>query len=135
TFFVASRSRPDIGAAGGLDISHRGGRPGFVAVAGDTLTIPDYAGNPYYNTFGNFLGDPRAPLRFVDFAWGDVLQLQGTVESDWDADQARQVEGAQRTWRFTVARGWRRRAAIPLRWRFVDYSPATLRTGIWPSAA
>ena len=134
TFFVASRSRPDIQAAGGLDISHRGGRPGFVAAAADTLTIPDYAGNRYFNTLGNLLGDPRASLLFVDFASGDLLQLQGMADIDWDASRAAPVEGAQRTWRFTVARGWRRRAACALRWRFIDYSPATLGTGVWPSA-
>jgi hypothetical protein len=36
TFFVASRSRAGIGD-GGLDMSHRGGKPGFVGVVGDTL--------------------------------------------------------------------------------------------------
>src|SRR5882672_10572 len=41
TFFVASRSRPGAGAAHGADISHRGGRPGFIRVDGDVLTIPD----------------------------------------------------------------------------------------------
>ena len=70
TFFVASRSRPEMGAAGGLDMSHRGGRPGFVGVLGDTLAIPDFRGNRFYNTLGNLLGDPRAGLIFIDFADG-----------------------------------------------------------------
>lgn len=131
TFFVASRSRPDISVAGGLDISHRGGRPGFVDVTADRLTIPDYPGNRYYNTFGNLLGDPRAALLFLDFESGDLLQLQGIVDIDWDASRARLIAGAQRTWRFTLTRGWRRRAACPLRWRFVGYSAATLKTGTW----
>lgn len=133
TFFVASRSRPDIGAAGGLDISHRGGRPGFIAVASDTLNIPDYVGNRYFNTLGNLLGEPRAGLLFLDFASGDLLQLQGMAGIDWDSGGAGPVKGAQRCWRFTIVRGWRRRAALPWRGHLVDYSPATLETGIWPS--
>jgi hypothetical protein len=128
TLFVASRSRPEAGVAGGLDVSHRGGRPGFVRHDGDTLVVPDFAGNRFYNTLGNFLGEPRASLLFVDFATGDLLQLQGRVTIDWDARL--RSAGVERQWRFAVTRGWRRRAAIPLRWSFVDYSPATLGTEI-----
>ena len=87
TFFVASRSRPEVGAEGGLDMSHRGGRPGFVGVHGDTLAIPDFRGNRFYNTLGNLLGDPRAGLIFIDFASGDILQLQGTVTIDWHPER------------------------------------------------
>jgi hypothetical protein len=130
TLFVASRSRPEIGAGGGLDMSHRGGRPGFVRLDGDTLTIPDFSGNRYFNTLGNFLGEPRAALLLVDFATGDLLQLQGRATIDWDAASPALVAGAERQWRFDVVRGWRRRAALPLRWSFIDYSPATLGTGV-----
>src|SRR5258708_7932290 len=44
TFFVASRSRTDA-PNGGIDMSHRGGRPGFVDLRDDTLVIPDFRGN------------------------------------------------------------------------------------------
>jgi predicted pyridoxine 5'-phosphate oxidase superfamily flavin-nucleotide-binding protein len=130
TLFVASRSRPQAGAAGGIDISHRGGRPGFVRIDGDTLVVPDFAGNRYFNTLGNLLGEPRAALLFIDFASGDLLQLQGRVTIDWDAQSPGSIPGAERQWRFETLRGWRRRAAVPLRWAFVDYSPATLGTGV-----
>ena len=131
TLFVATRSRPDVGAAGGIDISHRGGRPGFVHVEGDSLVIPDFPGNHYYNTLGNLLGEPRASLLFMDFESGDLLQLQGIATIDWSAESARPVEGAERLWGFEVIRGWRRHAASSLRWSFIDYSPATLETGRW----
>ncbi len=134
TFFVASHSRPESGAAGGPDVSHRGGRPGFVSVDGDTLTIPDFRGNRYFNTLGNLLGEPRAGLLFVDFERGDLLQLQGVTEIDWSGAASRLIDGAERSWRFHAVRGWRRRAASPLRWSFVDYSPFTERTGIWRKA-
>jgi len=136
TFFVASRSRPGIGtvdgASGGLDMSHRGGRPGFVGVAGDTLAIPDFRGNRFFNTLGNLLGDNRAGLLFVDFDSGDLLQLQGRVTIDWQAADGVPA-GTQRLWRVAVERAWRRRGAFPFRWRFGDFAPTTLATGTWPS--
>jgi predicted pyridoxine 5'-phosphate oxidase superfamily flavin-nucleotide-binding protein len=129
TFFVASRSRQDIGADGGLDTSHRGGRPGFVGVQGDTLIIPDFRGNRYFNTLGNLLGEPRAGLLFIDFATGDILQLQGRVSIDWHPPAA--PAGAERLWRVEIERGWRRRGAFPFAWRFGDWAPTTLATGVW----
>jgi uncharacterized protein len=131
TFLVASRSRPGEGAAYGADISHRGGRPGFVRVAGDVLTIPDFRGNRYFNTLGNLMAEPRASLLFVDFETGDMLQLQGTAQVEWNSGAADQIAGAERLWRFNVVRGWRRRNASPLRWSFVEYSRTTAATGLW----
>ena len=131
TFFVASRSRAGNGAMYGADISHRGGRPGFIRVDGDVLTIPDFPGNRYFNTLGNLIAEPRASLLFVDFASGGLLQLQGTADVDWSGAARQGFAGAERLWRFHVLRGWRRRAAAPLRWSFVDYSRATLATGAW----
>lgn len=125
TLFIASAS------AGGVDISHRGGRPGFVAIEGDRLTIPDFAGNNYFNTLGNLLLEPAAGLLSVDFATGDVLQLQGETEILWDGPELREFPGAQRLWRFRVGRGWRRRAALPLRWSAPEPAPTTLATGTW----
>jgi predicted pyridoxine 5'-phosphate oxidase superfamily flavin-nucleotide-binding protein len=126
TFLVASRSRAGIAADGGLDMSHRGGRPGFVGVAGGQLTIPDFRGNRFYNTLGNLLGDPRAGLLFIDFDSGDLLQLQGRVTIDWNPSGA--STGAERLWRVTVERAWRRRSAFPFRWTFGTYAPTTLAT-------
>jgi len=103
TFFVATSSGAGV-AHGGVDVSHRGGPAGFVAVDGDVLTIPDYRGNRYFNTLGNLLLDPRAALLFADFESGRLLQLQGTVEIAWDDHD---LPHAERTWRFRVERGWR----------------------------
>ena len=104
---LARRHRRD----GGLDISHRGGRPGFVAVRGDTLVVPDFRGNRFFNTLGNLLGDPRAGLLFIDFATGDLLQLQGTATIDWTAPDGPRARSG---WR-SVERGWRRRGRAALR--------------------
>lgn len=133
TLFVASRSRADIGQAGGLDVSHRGGRPGFVSLDGDTLVIPDFRGNRFFNTLGNLLGDPRAGLLFIDFETGDLLQLQGTVTIDWNADAG--LAGAQRVWRLAITHAWRRARALPFSWTFGDYAPTTLATGTWAASS
>jgi predicted pyridoxine 5'-phosphate oxidase superfamily flavin-nucleotide-binding protein len=127
TFFVASRSRSGI-RDGGLDMSHRGGRPGFVDVVGDRLIVPDFRGNRFYNTLGNLLGDPRAGLLFIDFDSGDLLQLQGRVTIDWQPSHA--SAGAERLWRLEIERTWRRRSAFPFRWTFGAFAPTTLATGI-----
>lgn len=132
TFFVASHSRAGI-AGGGLDMSHRGGRPGFVGVAGEQLTIPDFRGNRFYNTLGNLLGDPRAGLLFIDFASGDLLQLQGRVTIDWHPGAA--PVGAERLWKVTIERAWRQRSAFPFDWTFGSYAPTTLATGVPSSQA
>jgi predicted pyridoxine 5'-phosphate oxidase superfamily flavin-nucleotide-binding protein len=130
TLFVASRSRAGTGGNGGFDVSHRGGRPGFVDVRDDTLIVPDYRGNRFFNTLGNLLGDPRCGLLFIDFPTGDLLQLQGTVTIDWGAVDG-QPEGTRRSWRLLIERGWYRRGALPFDWTFGDYAPTTLATGRW----
>jgi len=126
TFLVASRGD------GGVDISHRGGRPGFVGIDGDTLTIPDFRGNHYFNTLGNLLLEPRAALLFVDWTDGTLLHLQGEVEILWDQDGG--FAGAERLWRIVVSGGWRRQGAINLRWLLQDYAPQLQRTGTWDGA-
>jgi len=96
TFFVAS-AHPE----GPADVSHRGGRPGFVTIEGTTLLIPDYPGNGMFNTLGNFALNPRAGLVFVDFEANRQLQMTGAVELDLTADAATDATGGTgRWWRF-----------------------------------
>lgn len=134
TLFIASAAAPDS-ETGGVDISHRGGRPGFVRIDGNTLTIPDFSGNSYFNTFGNLLQEPRASLLFVDFATGTLLRLQGEAEIVWQGLELARLDGAERLWRFHVRRGWRRAHALPLRWSAPEFAPTTLQTGVWSAAA
>ncbi len=134
TLLVASAAAVES-EIGGVDISHRGGRPGFVRIDGDTLTIPDFAGNNYFNTFGNLLQEPRAALLFVDFETGSLLQLQGEAEIVWQGPELAWLDGAERLWRFHVRRGWRRAHALPLRWSAPEFALTTLQTGLWAAAA
>jgi len=136
TFFVASYIKNETGDANeGVDVSHRGGKPGFVRVDEDgTLTIPDYLGNYHFNTLGNFLVNPKAGLLFPDFENGHLLSLTGSVEILWDSDETKYFEGAQRLWQFKPDHGVWIKNALPLRWSLEEYSPNTKMTGSWQEA-
>ncbi|SEA85253.1 pyridoxamine 5'-phosphate oxidase family protein [Rubrimonas cliftonensis] len=137
SFFVASHSRgADPGAmTDGADVSHRGGKPGFVRVEGDVLTVPDFAGNLHFNTLGNLLLEPRAGLLFVDWETGEALMLTGAVEIVWDGPEVEAFRGAERLWRFTAEAGIRLPAAVAPGWRSGEPSPNVRLTGDWEEAA
>ncbi len=119
----------------GVDVSHRGGMPGFIKVQGNTLTIPDYAGNNFFNTLGNFVLNPKAGLLFVDFTRGDVFMLTGTVTLlASDSPLIEGFQGAQRGWQFTLTQGVTLKAALPFRAQFDSYSPNSQATGTWTQA-
>ncbi|MCW8930537.1 MAG: pyridoxamine 5'-phosphate oxidase family protein [Gammaproteobacteria bacterium] len=100
----------------GVDVSHRGGHPGFIKVEKNTLTIPDYSGNNHFNTLGNFLINPKAGLVFIDFESGDLLMLTGTVELLWkDHNTVTDLKDAERAWRFTIKHGLKLTSALPFR--------------------
>lgn len=130
TFFVATHAYSEK-AQGGADISHRGGRPGFVKIDGNRLWIPDFTGNHFMNTLGNLLANPRAALLFLDFDNGDIVHLQGTTEIIWQPQAIKGPRGAQRYWCLDIVRAWRFRQALPWRGRNLEYSPTTLTTGQW----
>jgi hypothetical protein len=147
TFFVATYvdrdgvkgdgpDRPDGGRQ--VDVSHRGGRAGFVRLGEDgVLTIPDFAGNLFFNTLGNIMANPKAGLVFADFTTGNLLQLTGDAEVILDSPEIAAFQGAERLWRFTPRRIVHRPDALPLRWSFATdgWSPNSLMTGSWPEAA
>jgi predicted pyridoxine 5'-phosphate oxidase superfamily flavin-nucleotide-binding protein len=119
TFFLAT-AHPDVGA----DVSHRGGRPGFVRVSDDrTLVWPDYVGNTMFMSLGNLEVNPHAGLLFVDFDSGTTLQLTGTARIDWDAARAATFPGAQRLVELEIDETVETRSASPLRWKLVEPSP------------
>ncbi|MCT8946199.1 pyridoxamine 5'-phosphate oxidase family protein [Pseudomonas iridis] len=132
TFFVASYV--DVDGQRAVDVSHRGGQPGFVRVEGNCLTIPDFAGNLHFNTLGNLLLNPQAGLLFIDFSTGELLQLSGRTEIILEGPQIEAFQGAERLWTFEVEKLVRRPAALALRWRFDGMSPTSLLTGNWAQA-
>jgi len=98
TYFVASVDpREADGEARGADVSHRGGRPGFVRVDdATTLTAPEFVGNFLFNTLGNWQIDDRAGLLFLDFEGGDLVYVAARAEIIWDGPEVRAFAGAER---------------------------------------
>ena len=133
TFFVASYV--DLPDERQVDVSHRGGLPGFVRIDDDgrRLTVPDFAGNHYFNTLGNLVVNPKAGLVFVDFALGDLLQMTGDAVVVLDAAARSAYAGAERVWHFVPRRIVRRTGALPLHWlsREGGRSPFLDGTGSW----
>ncbi|MEQ8652496.1 MAG: pyridoxamine 5'-phosphate oxidase family protein [Kiloniellales bacterium] len=135
TFFVATAAEGE-GRAYGVDVSHRGGKAGFVRIgADDLLTIPDFAGNLLFNTLGNLLVNPRAGLLFVDFESGDLLYLAGRGTVILDSPEIAAFRGAERLWTFKVERSIRLQAALPFRFVFAESAATSLATGSWEEAA
>lgn len=148
TFFVASYVSTAENGHGGasrraqrqVDVSHRGGNPGFVHVnaasrvdltSRDTLTIPDFKGNRLFNTLGNFLTNPVAGLVFVDFNNGDLLHLTGETTLVLEGLEIAKFLGAKRLWKFHVAQIIRRRGALRTTFGAGKPSPRSLATGTW----
>lgn len=135
TFFIAS-AHPDaanhIARSEGVDVSHRGGKPGFVRVDADgTLTLPDFSGNFFFNTLGNLAINPRAGLLFADFASCDLLHVAATAEIVWEGPQVEAFVGAQRLVKFRVVEVLLRKRAMPLAWSAAQLSPLLAATGSW----
>jgi uncharacterized protein len=140
TLFIATQAPAaadgaDVATGRGADVSHRGGRPGFVKIEDDrTLLVPDFTGNFFFMTLGNLQLNPRAGVLFVDFDTGDLLTLTGSAEVVWGGDELKTFDGAERAWRFRVESGRRLREALPLRWALRDLSPNSTLTGTWAEA-
>jgi uncharacterized protein len=131
TFFIASRAAALEGdASRGLDVSHRGGLPGFVQILSDRqLAFPDYKGNLLFNTLGNILSDARVGLLFVDFAGGALLHIAGRAKIGWDVPSSLLRQGVERLVFVEVDQVVRRAQACPLTFQFVSYSPHLERPG------
>jgi hypothetical protein len=126
TFIATSSSHPEQGGAQGLDVSHRGGRPGFLHTRTDSeatlVTMPDYSGNFLFNTFGNLEVNPRAGLLALDFESGDLLSLTGSARVLWDSPDTAAFKGAERLVEYRVERGmlWR---GVARGWSRPELSP------------
>lgn len=120
TFFIASAypaSADDNDPAHGVDVSHRGGEPGFVRIEGNELTVPDLAGNNYFNTLGNLLLDARAGLLFVDFRTGDLAWIAAETEIIHSGPELAAFPAARRLLRLKVAESRFAPRAASLAWQ------------------
>lgn len=126
TFFIASRSAqldPEESSQG-LDVSHRGGLPGFVRVASRTeLCFPDFSGNLLFNTLGNLEVDARAGLLFIDFRSGGMLHVIGMARICWDVPETMLSAGIERLIFLDIQCVVNREHAFPHSFDFLSYSP------------
>jgi predicted pyridoxine 5'-phosphate oxidase superfamily flavin-nucleotide-binding protein len=118
TFFIAS-GRPGEG----VDVSHRGGMPGFLAVDGNRLAWPDYGGNAMFNTLGNLHAHPFAGLLVPDFDRGGALVLVGRAAIDWDPRRAASLAGAERVVTMDVEAVVEQAGVLPVAFQLREYSP------------
>ena len=80
----------------GLEISQKGGEPGFVKVTDNrTLMIPERAGNHLAIGLQNILHDPQVALAFIRPATDEVLRVSGhaTLLDDQDVCQDLSADG------------------------------------------
>ena len=141
TFFIASASANAASHSGGegVDISHRGGRSGFVRVTQEggatRLTVPDFRGNFMFNTLGNLQANPRAGIVCADFATGDVLTITGSAKIIWQGSELAAFAGADRLLQFEVESGFFLEHGLPLLFQGFAPFPDLTETGTWAEAA
>lgn len=117
TAFIASASARarSPGCSEGLDVSHRGGPPGFLRSreqgGQQWLDLPNYPGNLFFNTLGNLSVHPQAGLLLVDYQGGGLLHLRVRA----------QLEGHDL--RLAVLGGLWRPAVLPWRWSAAEPAP------------
>lgn len=129
TMFIASASAAHPGGRRneGVDVSHRGGEPGFVhaehTAEGLVLSLPDYPGNLFFNTLGNLALHPQAGLLWVDYEESGLLHVAARAELLWDEASRACWPGAQRVLRLHVQGGLWRANALPWRWTTAEPAP------------
>jgi predicted pyridoxine 5'-phosphate oxidase superfamily flavin-nucleotide-binding protein len=135
TFFIATAypfEAREEERVHGIDVSHRGGKPGFVRVDDDvTLTVPDFSGNLFFNTIGNIAVNPYAGLLFIDYSSGDLLYLAVKAEIIWQGAEVEAFIGAQQLLRLHIISMRRVEARLPIRWSEAVQSPVLEHTGSW----
>jgi len=108
----------------GVDVSHRGGMPGFVRIPDEkTLLIPDYIGNNFFNTMGNISLNPKTGIQFLDYKNGHRIMVTGKAEIIWAEDEKLPFDGVDRMIRFTLNHGYLLKNIFPFEWEFKGYSP------------
>jgi uncharacterized protein len=137
TFFLAtSTPGKPLAPSDGVDVSHRGGKPGFLAVERtaeqSVLLAPDFRGNFLFNTLGNLELNPRAGVLVADFDSGALLSLTCEARALWEDPRIAQLQGAERLLELRVRHGVLLRGALPWRWTAAELAPQLAATGDWP---
>jgi predicted pyridoxine 5'-phosphate oxidase superfamily flavin-nucleotide-binding protein len=130
TFIASSSPAPQRGGREGVDVSHRGGLPGFIRAtqtdAATLITLPDYSGNFMFNTLGNIEVSPRVGFLVLDFAGDVLISLSGRARVIWQGPEVAAVPGAERLLEVQVEQGllWR---GLMGEWSAPEISPQLAR--------
>jgi len=121
TAFVASL------ASNGADVSHRGGKTGFIKYdatgAANKIIVPDYKGNSMFNTLGNFKVNPQGGLLIVDFARNYYLQLSGEIKIIIDKEPSIcDTGGTNRFWELEIHKWYLFELKSSFKWNDLDFS-------------
>jgi predicted pyridoxine 5'-phosphate oxidase superfamily flavin-nucleotide-binding protein len=118
-FFLAT-----CDANGQPDVSHKGGRPGFVRVLDPTtLAFPSYDGNGMFRSLGNLSVQPRVALLFIDFERPARLRVLGRASVEADDPLLADIAGAQVVVRVAVERVFPNCPRYVHRMQIVEASP------------
>ena len=121
---MARRGHVSLGPDGGLDVSPKGDRPGFVAVEDDRhLLIPDWPGNSRIDGMRNILAHPHVGLIFLIPTVRETLRVNGTA-SIHDAPELLEKCAHQGRLPLTVIR-------VAVDEVFLHCAKALLRSKLW----
>lgn len=108
----------------GLDVSHRGGDPGFVQLLPDgRIRIPDYTGNSLFNSLGNLLIDPRIAIAVPNLRTGTILEITGTATIKWHERDENDSTGGTHRFVDIAPTAWRTEESGPVSQGVSELSP------------
>lgn len=125
-FCVVSSAGPD----GGVDVSPRGGEPGFVHVSedGQTVYLPDRPGNNRLDTIRNLLAGPgRIGLMFMIPGFDDVYRVNGRASASSEPELLEQFVEFGKTPRLVLR--------IAVEEAFFHCPKAIMRAKLWDPEA
>ncbi|MEP1230715.1 MAG: pyridoxamine 5'-phosphate oxidase family protein [Litorimonas sp.] len=131
TLFIATRVRSiKSDPRKGVDVNHRGGPAGFITLRDDnSIVIPDYAGNNFFNAYGNILNDPRIGLLIPNLETGDILTLNGRAEVVLEDYAGTELYGSHRYLIFSPDKIRRANTAFPFVYALTEYSASPPHPG------
>lgn len=137
TLFVATRhAEPCTAHQHGLDVSHRGGLPGFVVALDEhTLLWPELPGIGHLSTLENLTLDGRCGLLLLAAGHNAAVRLSGRAEVLWRDAETRRLTGCDRAVRFRVERACLVPDQYGSAWVLRHYSPDLADEPRPPSAA
>lgn len=114
-------------APGGADVSHRGGKPGFVHVdACGALAWVDSQGNIFFNAVRNLLAGARRPA-VLRFRTRPPAASERALASAMGGMEVAHCQGAKRMLRFVTERYVYPCSVLPRHWTLSEYTPAVCR--------